>query len=116
MKMKMMKKTTNLETREIVRIFRSHIKTHAMTKKEIRSQINKAVYEFAEKMGYRISDDGDGGSVTLWKEDEDTADNTIDYHRSHHSACCFNWASAETKADTEAINVFAANQQKMFNI
>jgi len=87
-----------------------------MTKKEIRSQINKAVYQFAEKMGYSISDDGDGGSVTLWKTDDDTADNTIDYHRSYHEAVCLNWASAETKADTEAINVFAANQQKMFNI
>jgi adenosyl cobinamide kinase/adenosyl cobinamide phosphate guanylyltransferase len=87
-----------------------------MTKKEIRSQINKAVYEFAEKMGYKVSDDADGSYVTFRKQDDNNADNTIDYHRSRHDAICLNWADAETKADTEAINMHAANMCLMFNI
>jgi len=31
-----------------------------MTKKEIRNTINKSVYEYAETLGYTMSDDGDG--------------------------------------------------------
>ena len=40
-----------------------------MTKKEIKSAINKAAYKLAESMGYEIHDDGMGGSVTFMKPD-----------------------------------------------
>jgi len=36
-----------------------------MTKKEIRSAINKAVYLYAESLGYDMSDDNDGSYVTF---------------------------------------------------
>ena len=34
-----------------------------MTKKEIRNAINKAVYQYAESLGYSMEDVGDGAYV-----------------------------------------------------
>lgn len=80
-----------------------------MTKKEIKSAINKAVYQFAESLGYTVSDDNDGSYVTFTKEDGDV-DDSIDYSRSYHETCVLNWASDEAKADAELINEFAKQQ------
>lgn len=77
-----------------------------MNKKEIKSAINKAAYQFAESLGYEIHDDGMGGTVTFIKPDATTTDNTIEWHRSYHDTCVLNWASDETKADADKINEY----------
>jgi hypothetical protein len=81
-----------------------------MTKKEIKSAINKAVYQFAESLGYMVSDDNDGSYVTFSKEDS-KIDDMIDYSRSYHNTCVLNWASDEAKADALLIDEFAKQQQ-----
>jgi hypothetical protein len=82
-----------------------------MTKKEIKNAINKAVYQYAESLGYNMSDDNDGSSVTFYKDGYTKADDTIEYHRSYQETCVLNWASDEIKADAELINEFAKQQQ-----
>ena len=85
-----------------------------MTKKEIKSAINKAVYQYAESLGYGVFDDGDGSSVTFMKMGA-KGDDAIDYHRSYQETCVLNWASDEIKADAEKIDVFANEQKRMYN-
>ena len=75
-----------------------------MTKKEIKSAINKAAYIFAESLGYEIHDDGMGGSVTFMKPGTKRHDDTIDWHRSYHETCVLNWASDEVKIDAGLID------------
>jgi hypothetical protein len=79
-----------------------------MTKKEIRNTINKAVYMYAESLGYQMSDDNDGSYVTFSKPECVSYDNTIDYSRSYHECCVLNYASDEAKADAARIDEFAA--------
>jgi len=86
-----------------------------MTKKEIRNNINKAVYIFAESLGYMVSDDNDGAYVTFSKPDRDSSDDTIDYMRSYHETCTLNWASDKTKADAELIQAYAMNQKRKYD-
>jgi hypothetical protein len=79
-----------------------------MTKKEIKNTINKAVYEYAETLGYTMSDDNDGSYVTFTKPGYKSSDtDSIDYSRSHHETCVLNWASDEIKTDAEAIDKYA---------
>lgn len=85
-----------------------------MTKKEIKNAINKAVYMYAESLGYQMSDDNDGSSVTFYKDGCSKADDMIDYHRSYQETCVLNWASDEVKADAELINAFANEQKRMY--
>ena len=87
-----------------------------MTKKEIRSAINKAVYQFAETLGYSMSDDNDGSYVTFTKNDFKSGDDSIDYSRSYHETCVLNWASDEVKADAETIEAFAKKQVKKYSL
>ena len=82
-----------------------------MTKKEIKSAINKSVYQFAETLGYTMSDDNDGSYVTFTKFNSTKIDDSIDYSRSYHDTCTLNWASDETKADAQLIDEFAKQQQ-----
>ena len=82
-----------------------------MTKKEIKSAINKAVYQYAESLGYNMSDDNDGSSVTFSKPDMKDAYDSIEYHRSYQETCVVNWASDELKSDADLINEFAKQQQ-----
>ncbi len=84
-----------------------------MTKKEIKNAINKAVYQFAESLGYMVSDDGDGSYVTFSKDDMTDAYDCIDYMRSYHETVVVNWASDEIKADAKLIDAFAENQKRM---
>ena len=86
-----------------------------MTKKEIKSAINKAVYQYAESLGYDMSDDNDGSSVTFSKPNRTDAYDCIDYHRSYQETCVVNWASDEIKADAELIDVFANEQKRMYD-
>lgn len=74
-----------------------------MNKKEIKSAINKAAYQFAESLGYNISDDGMGGSVTFMKPGA-RGDDSIDWHRSYQETCVLNWASDDTKIDAGLID------------
>ena len=74
-----------------------------MNKKEIRNAINKTAYQFAESLGYQMSDDNDGSSVTFSRGDNN-GDNTIDWSRSHHETCVLNWADDQTKADAQTID------------
>ena len=78
-----------------------------MTKKEIRNTINKAVYMYAESLGYQMSDDNDGSCVTFYKP-EVSGRNAIDYHRSCHETYVLDWADDEAKADAARIDEFAA--------
>ena len=87
-----------------------------MTKKEIKNAINKAVYQYAESLGYQMSDDNDGSYVTFSKPECDHYDNTIDYSRSYHETCVLNWASDEIKADAEKIDAYAQEQIKAFRL
>lgn len=77
-----------------------------MTKREIRNAINKQVYQFAESLGYQMSDDGDGSCVSFIPEDGG-GDDVIDYHRSNHYTVTLNWASDQTKVDARQIDEFA---------
>ena len=77
-----------------------------MTKKEIRNAINKAVYQYAESLGYSMEDVGDGACVTFYKPDVSGKD-AIDYSRSHFTTYVLNHASAEAKADADLIDEFA---------
>ena len=86
-----------------------------MNKKEIRNAINKAAYQYAEKLGYQVSDDGDGSSVTFMKPDTKRHDDTIEWSRSYHDTCVLNWASAETKADAEFIDAHMKPIIKHYN-
>ena len=52
-----------------------------MTKTEARKAINKAVYIYAESLGYEMSDDNDGSNVVFSKPDCQSSDETIEYHR-----------------------------------
>ena len=85
-----------------------------MTKKEIKSAINKAVYQFAESLGYMVSDDNDGSYVTFSKPDAEDIDDSIDYSRSYHETVVLNWASNEAKADAELIDAYAKNQKRKY--
>ena len=84
-----------------------------MTKKEIKNAINKAVYQYAESLGYGMFDDNDGSTVTFMKEGSNY-DDAIDYHRSEHNTIVVNWASDEIKADAKLIDTFAENQMKQY--
>lgn len=74
-----------------------------MNKKEIRNAINKAAYQYAESLGYQVSDDNDGSYVTFWKPGL-SGEDTIDWSRSSHDTCVLNWANDQTKADAQAID------------
>ena len=85
-----------------------------MTKKEIRNAINKAVYIYAESLGYDMSDDNDGSYVTFSKFGS-KGDDSIDYSRSYHETYVMNWASDEAKADAERIEKYAKEVEIYYN-
>ena len=91
------------------------VKENKMTKKEIRNAINKAVYIYAESLGYDMYDDADGSYVTFMKT-RAKYDDAIDYSRSNHTTCTLNWATDEIKADAELIEAYANEQKKLFNL
>lgn len=67
-----------------------------LNKTQARKQINKEMYEFAESLGYDVSD-SDGGRVTFskglgWEDD-------IEYSRSSFDICYSGNAKAEIKYD-----------------
>ena len=82
-----------------------------MTKKEIKNTINRAVYIYAESLGYQISDDDDGSYVTFYKCESDSNEDSIDYSRSYHTTVTYNWASEECKADADLIEEYAKQVQ-----
>lgn len=86
-----------------------------MTKKEIKSAINKVAYKYAESLGYQVSDDGDGSSVTFMKPGTTRHEDTIEWHRSHQETCVLNWASDEVKADAEKIDRYMSNIIAAYN-
>ena len=86
-----------------------------MTKKEIRNAINKAVYQYAESLGYQMEDVGDGACVTFYKPDV-SGKNAIDYHRSYHETYVLDWADDEAKADAELIDQFAKHQVEIHSL
>jgi len=92
------------------------VKLNNMTQKEIKNAINKQVYEFAATLGYEMSDDGDGSTVTFVKPGCSTADETIDYGRSSHQTCTYNWAPEWVKEDARRIDEFAEQVVRSFNV
>jgi hypothetical protein len=87
-----------------------------MTKKEIRNAINKAVYMFAETLGYSMSDDNDGSYVTFVKGGFKSINDSIDYSRSYHETCVLKNASDETKSDANKIDTFAKEQISKYSL
>lgn len=85
-----------------------------MNKKEIRNAINKAAYQYAQSLGYAVSDDNDGSCVTFHK-DGANVDDMIDWSRSSHYTCVLNWASEQTKADAECIDAHMEPIIKHYN-
>jgi hypothetical protein len=75
-----------------------------MNKKEIRSAINKAAYEYAQSLGYEIHDDEGDGTVLFTPHNYTSADDTITWHRSYHDTCVLNWASDDIKFDAGLID------------
>lgn len=86
-----------------------------MTKTEIKKAINKAVYQFAESLGYDVNDFGDGSTVTF-SSPTGNFDDAIDYQRSEHCAIVMNWASKKSHDDCEAINAYAEEQKRVYNV
>jgi hypothetical protein len=84
-----------------------------MTKRQIQSAINKAVYIYAESLGYQMSDDNDGSFVTFYKADRPGKD-AIDYHRSYQECVTLNWASDESKADCALIAEFVKQEKAKY--
>jgi hypothetical protein len=77
-----------------------------MNKTEIKKEINKRVYRFAESLGYEIQDFGDGACVQMCKRNEK---DFIEYHRSSYDVCVTNWSSTRLKADAKRIEQFIKN-------
>lgn len=75
-----------------------------MTKKQIKSVINKAAYQYAESLGYQVSDDNNGSYVTFMKPGTVNGDDSIDWSRSYHQTIVLNWASDQIKSDAQAID------------
>lgn len=90
------------------------IKFVSMTKKEIKSMINKAAYKYAESLGYEVHDDNDGSYVTFIKLGK-LVDDSIDWHRSQHETCVLNWAGDDTKSDAEKIDRYMSNIIATYN-
>lgn len=87
-----------------------------MNKTEIKKAINKAVYQYAESLGYNVHDDNDGSYVTFVKSGRSSGGkDAIDYSRSQHETYVLNWASSETKADAELIDNYAQEQVKKYS-
>jgi hypothetical protein len=84
-----------------------------MTKRQIQSAINKAVYIYAESLGYQMSDDNDGSDVTFFKPEWSGRD-TIDYHRSYQNCTTLNWASDQIKADELLIEAFVKQEKAKY--
>jgi hypothetical protein len=85
-----------------------------MNKTEIKKAINKAVYQYAESLGYGVYDDNDGSYVTFVKGGHSSGEESIDYSRSQHDTAVLNWASNETKADAALIDDYAKEQIKKY--
>jgi hypothetical protein len=85
-----------------------------MNKTEIKKAINKAVYQYAESLGYGVYDDNDGSYVTFVKGGHSSGKESIDYSRSQHDTAVLNWASNETKADAALIDDYAKEQIKKY--
>ena len=75
-----------------------------MNKKEIRSAINKAAYEYAESLGYEVHDNEGDGTVLFVPDEYTSADDTITWHRSYHETCVLNWASDNVRSNAEMID------------
>ena len=75
-----------------------------MNKKEIRSAINKAAYEYAESLGYEVEDNEGDGTVLFVPDEYTSADDTITWHRSYHETCVLNWASDNVRSNAEMID------------
>ena len=78
-----------------------------MTKKEIKNTINKVVYEYAESLGYRMEDNGDGGRVIFVNTSDDSLLNDIEYHRSTHDTYVMKEASIKTRLMAAKIMKYA---------
>lgn len=75
-----------------------------MNKKEIRSAINKAAYEYAQSLGYEVHDDEGDGTVNFVPYNYTSIDDTITWHRSYHETCVLNWANDDIKFDAGLID------------
>lgn len=86
-----------------------------MTKTEIKKAINKAVYQFAESLGYEVNDFGDGSTVTFTTP-SGNIDDAIEYQRSEHYAIVMKRACQKSHDDCEAINAYAEEQKRVYNV
>lgn len=73
-----------------------------MNKKQIKSAINKAAYEFLGSLGYQADDNG--STVTFSGPERKDAYDIIDWHRSDHSVCVLpQFCSPQTLKDAELL-------------
>jgi hypothetical protein len=77
-----------------------------MNKKEIKSAINKAAYEYAESLGYEVHDNEGDGTVLFVPDEYTSADDTITWHRGYYNTCVLNWASDNVKSNAEMIDEY----------
>jgi hypothetical protein len=75
-----------------------------MNKKEIRSAINKAAYQYAESLGYEIQDLEGDGSVDFAPPNCTRACDYIQWHRNYQSTCVADNANDKIKADANLID------------
>ena len=76
-----------------------------MNKTEKRREITKRFLTYVTEQfpQYEICDDGDGGRMYFFPEN-DFMDDSIEYHRSN-GLCVFNWASEQAKQDCLVMEV-----------
>jgi len=75
-----------------------------MNKKEIKSAINKAAYQYAETLGYNIIDEEGDGSVLFALPNYTRACDTITWHRNYQETCVTDSANDKTKVDANLID------------
>jgi hypothetical protein len=81
------------------------------TKKDYHKNINKRFYNFVETNfpEYEIDSNEGGGRIYLIPKDGDGANNSIEYHQSHHDVICFKHASPKTHGDVDKMEKYINN-------
>lgn len=89
-----------------------------MNKTERRKALNRSFYEFINTKfpQYNISDDGNGGFMTLNDTGSKSYDDVIEYHRSQHYVIHLNGASEQVKADAEEMEIHIGKLKRQYDL
>jgi len=82
-----------------------------MNKTEIKREINRRFYIYVETNfpQYELDFEGGYGRVYLIPKKGNKADNSIEYHQSHHDVICFNYATKQTHEDVAQMQLYINN-------